>query len=203
MLELRKVISGGQTGADQAGLVVAARFGLETGGTMPKGFKTLDGGRPDLARRYGLSEHASDSYVPRTFQNAMDGDGTVRLAGKFSSRGEVCTLQACRKYDKPCFDVDLSDPPPVADFLNWLVEKKVKVLNVAGNAEQTFAGSFRLACKYLTETLFDAGLEMKLTDEDILSACGLDPQKQIMYTDDRTLVTHLTVRKIGVRRKQS
>ena len=36
----RKVISGGQTGADQAGLVAARRFGIPTGGWMPRGWKT-------------------------------------------------------------------------------------------------------------------------------------------------------------------
>jgi RNA polymerase sigma factor (sigma-70 family) len=40
---VRKVISGGQTGADQAGLFAAEAFGIETGGWMPKGFLTLAG----------------------------------------------------------------------------------------------------------------------------------------------------------------
>jgi len=38
-----KVISGGQTGADQAGLVAAARFAIPTGGWMPHGFETAEG----------------------------------------------------------------------------------------------------------------------------------------------------------------
>lgn len=193
---------GGQTGADEAGLVVARRFGLETGGTMPRGWKTLTGPRPEFARLYGLTEHTSEDYVPRTYQNAKDGDGTVRLAGTFESRGEVCTLKAIQQYGKPHFDVDLSDPPPVNNFLNWLDEHGIEVLNVAGNAEQTYAGSFVRSVNYLTEAFFYAGLEMRITDDEILRAFGLrDAKMKIIYTSDRQIVDQLRVRQVGCRRE--
>src|SRR5688500_14728345 len=114
-MQLRKIISGGQTGADQAGLFVAKRFGLETGGMMPRGFKTLTGPDPVLARLYGLTEHESDSYVPRTHYNASTSHGTIRLAGNFESRGEICTLKALKDHNRPYFDVDLTDPPRPED----------------------------------------------------------------------------------------
>jgi Circularly permutated YpsA SLOG family len=41
-----KIISGGQTGADQAGWRAAKACGLETGGWMPKGWKTELGCSP-------------------------------------------------------------------------------------------------------------------------------------------------------------
>ena len=44
-----KVISGGQTGVDQAALRAAKAAGIETGGWMPKGFRTLAGPRPEFA----------------------------------------------------------------------------------------------------------------------------------------------------------
>src|SRR4051812_44710113 len=108
-MSLEMIRSGGQTGADESGLWVAKKFGLKTGGVIPKGFRTLIGARPELGRLYGLMEHASDNYVPRTYQNVRDADGTVRLAGNFDSRGEICTLKAINEYKKPYFDVDLSD----------------------------------------------------------------------------------------------
>ncbi|MFZ8324119.1 YpsA SLOG family protein, partial [Staphylococcus aureus] len=42
-MKLKKVISGGQTGADQAGLRAGKAAGLETGGMVPKGCLTDDG----------------------------------------------------------------------------------------------------------------------------------------------------------------
>lgn len=202
-MPLRKIISGGQTGADEAGLYVGKRFGLPTGGTIPKGFRTLMGPREELGVLYGLIEHESDNYVPRTYQNVRDSDGTVRLAGNFESRGEVCTLKAITRYGKPHFDVDLADPCCTADFVKWLEDAKIETLNVAGNAEQTFKGAFDRSVAYLTEALFDIGLEMILTDDDILRAFGLDPLRQIIYTSERRLVDRLTVRRIGVRRRSS
>lgn len=199
-MSLRKMISGGQTGADQAGLVVGKRFGLETGGMIPKGFKTLAGPRPDLAVKYNLTEHKSDNYVPRTCENVRDSDGTVRLAGNFESRGELCTLKAIGQYKKPYFDVDLSDPPPVQEFLDWLELHKIEVLNVAGNAEETFAGCFAKSVNYLTQALFQMGREMILTDEDILRAIGLDPTRMILYDNHREIVDRLKIRQIGIRR---
>ena len=40
---IKKIISGGQTGADQIGLEVALSLGIPTGGTAPKGFITETG----------------------------------------------------------------------------------------------------------------------------------------------------------------
>lgn len=54
-----KVISGGQNGADIAGVRTARRYGIPTGGTMPAGFKTLDGPRPQYADLYSICEAES------------------------------------------------------------------------------------------------------------------------------------------------
>jgi hypothetical protein len=151
---LRKVISGGQSGADLAGLETAKRFGYETGGTMPFGYKTLDGFKPQYKELYGVVAHPSSSYVPRTRQNVKESDGTIRLAFDFGSKGELCTLRAIQDYKKPYFDVDLSDPPPILTVTNWISSLTIEVLNVAGNAEQTSPGTHEAATVYL-ERLFE------------------------------------------------
>jgi len=76
-----KVISGGQTVADQAGLIATRRFGIPTGGWMPNGFETADGPNPQLARKYRLREHRSGN-AERTATNWRDSDGTIHLARK-------------------------------------------------------------------------------------------------------------------------
>ena len=152
---LRKVISGAQSGADIAGLETAKRFGYETGGTMPFGYKTLDGCKPEYKLLYGVSAHPSSSYVPRTRKNVLESDGTIRLAYNFSSKGEICTLRAIEDHKKPHFDVDLFDPPPISSVTNWISCHRIAVLNVAGNAEQTSPGTYLAATAYL-ERLFEA-----------------------------------------------
>ena len=68
-MKLKKVISGGQTGIDQAGLEAAKLEGFETGGLMPKGFRTLCGKKPQFELLYNMSEDSSETYPPRTYAN--------------------------------------------------------------------------------------------------------------------------------------
>src|SRR6266404_7775537 len=102
---IEKVISGGQIGADIAGLKAAHLLGIPTGGTAPKGFKTQLGFNPELGWNYGLVEHDSPLYPPRTEQNVINSDGTIRLAQNFSSPGERCTLKFLTKHNKPHLDI--------------------------------------------------------------------------------------------------
>ena len=157
---LEKIVSGGQTGADEAGLFVANKFGIVTGGWMPKGFKTSAGNRPDFVELYNIQEHSSESYKPRTFKNVEIADATVRIAGNFKSAGERCTLNAIHKYQKPYFDVNVEDSLNewmAQHFAEWLTKKDIKVLNVAGNGEGTFKGTYDYAVAFLTATLKELG----------------------------------------------
>jgi len=77
----KKVISGGQTGADFAGLMAAKNCGIPTGGTAPKGYRICnpdgsDGENPDL-KQFGLIEHESLEYKPRAIKNVQDSDETI------------------------------------------------------------------------------------------------------------------------------
>lgn len=152
---LKKIISGGQNGADLAGLKAAKNSGLDMGGMMPERFKTLDGPKPEYEQLYGMKESNSPSYKARTFYNAKVGDATVRLAHNFFSPGEICTLNAIEKWGKPHYDILVDDdgntdssPRELAD---WLYELKIETLNVAGNSEQTFPGIEKIVYNFLTE----------------------------------------------------
>ena len=152
-MTLRKIISGAQNGADISGLEVAKQLGFETGGTMPFGYKTLDGCRPEYKELYGVTCHQFSSYVPRTRENVLNSDATIRLAFDFSSRGEICTLKAIQDYKKPYIDVDLANPKPIDEVLQWLKDNNVQVLNIAGNSEKTAVGTHAAATLYLTALL--------------------------------------------------
>ena len=129
-----QVISGGQTGADQAGLVAARRYGIPTGGWMPKDYLTSTGPAPELAREFGLQEH-SGGYADRTEANVRLADGTLRLAASFETLGEKCTLKWIRRHGKPYLDIDRAAPPPVEEVAEWIRQHNIKVLNIAGNVE--------------------------------------------------------------------
>lgn len=140
MLLLAKVISGGQTGADIAGIKAAKRAGLQTGGTLPRGFRTQDGYRPIYKELYGMNEHVDSSYGPRTAENVKNSTGTIRLARHWDSAGEILTLKCIKKHKKPYFDCDLTRLPDIDDLILWLHTNNVEILNIAGNSEATSPG---------------------------------------------------------------
>ena len=148
---LEKLISGGQTGADRAGLEAAKRLGIPTGGTAPKGWRVClpDGSEasdPTLAE-FGLTEHPSREYASRTRQNVVDSDGTVWF-GSLDSSGARTTFDAIADYNKP----SITNPSPLA-LRQWLQREGIKVLNVAGNRQSVNPGLFETTYAALLEAL--------------------------------------------------
>ena len=151
-----KIISGGQTGADQGGLEAGAALGLETGGWVPKGWRTEHGSDPSLAR-FGLREHSARGYPPRTRLNATQSDGTFWFGNPHSPGGKL-TLRTARGAGKPVFLVDWrsgwSFPrEDIADFLAWLRKNHISVLNVAGNRESSQPGIQETTRTFLVQAL--------------------------------------------------
>ncbi|WP_422932064.1 YpsA SLOG family protein [Singulisphaera sp. PoT] len=136
---LEKVISGGQTGADQAGWRAAKASGIATGGWMPKGFLTLDGPRPEFAEMYGAREHSSSDWAPRTRENIDDSDATWIFTESETSRGTLLATSYAEKVGRPVMLTIVKRgvivPGRPAKVLDWLERERVKVLNIAGNRE--------------------------------------------------------------------
>lgn len=123
-MKLKLILSGGQTGADQAGLICARALGLRTGGTAPKGYKTERGAQKRL-KEFGLIESHSSDYSVRTRQNVLDAECTVWF-GNVGSPGYWCTSKAAEQYGKP-FELN-----PTPERFAQLAER-YEVLNIAGN----------------------------------------------------------------------
>ncbi len=150
---IKKVVSGGQTGADIAGLIAAKQLGIPTGGTIPKGFRTLAGPRPEYKELYGLTEHASWAYPPRTECNVRDSDGTICFATVWNSPGEILTKKLIDKHKKPHFKVDPANPPSIRETKLWIMQNDIQILNVAGNSERTSPGIQERVRDYLFNVL--------------------------------------------------
>lgn len=148
---LKRVLSGGQCGADLAGLITAKKFGIPTGGWIPKGFITQLGKHPEYAELYNIQEHSSPLYPPRTFQNAKESDGTIRFAYDLNSAGEKCTLKAILQYKKPYIDVNLHNSIPHQEVVDWIITNNIQILNIAGNSEKTYGGITFVVQEYLEE----------------------------------------------------
>ena len=137
---LRKVISGGQCGVDYGALVVAAHHLITTGGSVPKGWRTHHGPMPTLAE-FGLVEHFSPQYPPRTECNVTDADGTLIIASDFNSPGVNLTRRLCIKHKKPYLEFAIRDLR-TAPIVNFIVDNQIEILNVAGNRDKLKGQSF-------------------------------------------------------------
>lgn len=148
---LSKVISGGQTGADEAGLAAAKASGIPTGGTVPKGCRTDAGPNTDLITVYGCVESPYASYPPRTEDNVRDSDATI-IFGDSSSPGGKLTQRLCKDYGKRVFRMEAVPNAVPEDLAAWLRYYRVTTLNVAGNRERTNPGIYQRTFEFLFET---------------------------------------------------
>jgi hypothetical protein len=136
---IEKIISGGQIGADNAGLIAAEILKIPTGGFAPKNYMTMRGSNP-LLKKYGLIE-IDGGYRKRTWMNVEYSDGTIRFATNFHSPGEICTMNAIKNYKRPHIDVPMDkftgkieNPDEIRDaVIVWINTHNIKILNVAGN----------------------------------------------------------------------
>jgi hypothetical protein len=151
---LEKIISGGQTGGDQGGLFAGRDLGIPTGGTAPAGWRTQAGSASWLAS-FGLVEHASNLYPPRTEDNVRNADGTI-VFGDPNSPGCTLTRNLCIRHGKQFLIVlwKTGDPVPKPDtFRAWLRNNAIRTLNVAGNREESQPGIRKAVRDFLVNAL--------------------------------------------------
>jgi Circularly permutated YpsA SLOG family len=131
------VISGGQTGADQAGLRAARGAGIPTGGFASLGWETEDGPAPWLAD-FGLVECPEAGYPARTIANILGSDATLWFDSTDSPGGRL-TVGTVRKHGKSSLVITPDvNPSEVVESLQgnpW-----IRVLNIAGNRESKSPG---------------------------------------------------------------
>lgn len=129
---VKKIISGGQTGADRGALDGAREMGCPHGGWLPDGRRTEDGPLPSC---YHLRELQSRNYKKRTEQNVIDSDGTLICSHGKLTGGSLLTRQLAEKHQRPCFHVDFDIVVPeeaLRVVSAWIQQNRIHVLNVAG-----------------------------------------------------------------------
>ncbi len=153
---VKLIISGGQTGVDQAALRAAKTLGIPTGGYAPAGWLTEDGPAPWLAE-YGLTQCDEPGYPPRTRANIQRADATLLLvwgAVGHRSSGSRLALKLALQAGKPITTIDLTRSPDVPWALHLLPD--VRVLNVAGNRESLRPGLIGSTAETFLAALFVA-----------------------------------------------
>lgn len=146
MILPKKIISGGQTGADRAGLDFAIERDIPHGGWCPRGRRSEE--REPIPAIYNLKETAHWGYAERTERNVADSDATLIFnlrPGRSLSPGCALTMRTCAALRKPYLLVRPTFGPDAAkrcadDVAQFLCEYRPSVLNVAGNREESVPG---------------------------------------------------------------
>jgi hypothetical protein len=188
---IKKIISGGQTGADRAALDVAIKLNIPHGGWIPKGRKTENGILPD---KYQLKEMSTASYPARTEQNVIDSDGTLIVSHGKLSGGSDYTRKMTLKHHKQLLYVDLNNYEPfdaASLIASWIGMQKVQVLNVAGPRASKDPEIYADVFKILEQTI------QILMDEDKKSGVDFGPDTKRKPSKPPITVDQAVVRLIS------
>ncbi len=156
-MNIKKIISGGQTGADRASLDFAIENDIPHGGWVPKGRLAEDG---VISSRYDVLETNSADYHVRTQKNILEADATLIFSHGELTGGSALTQTLAQKYQKPCLHIDLnilSEFEAAVTILHWLQQHGVEILNVAGSRASKDPDIYRAAF-HILETVFYIGM---------------------------------------------
>jgi hypothetical protein len=127
---IKKIVSGGQTGADRAALDWAISRNIPHGGWCPRGRLAEDGTIPC---RYNLQEMPTKNYPKRTEQNVVDSDGTVIFTIKpLLTGGSMRTAEFAVEHHKPLLHLHAHETDSGKKLTDFVTQNQIKTLNVAG-----------------------------------------------------------------------
>ncbi len=152
--KVSKIISGGQTGADRAGIDVAIALGIDYGGSLPAGRRTEEGYLPRSYTK--MKEVKSRHYYVRTEKNVMDADATLIFTYRRMGSGSALTIKKAEEHYKPCLHVNLdkqTDDEAARIVTEWLDSVRPYTLNVAGSRESTAQGIYQRVYAILKDVL--------------------------------------------------
>ena len=177
---IKKMISGGQIGAEQAALDVAIKLGVSHSGWIQKGRRTQSWTLPE---KYQLKEMDTASFKGRIERNVTDSDGTLIISHGSLAGGADYSREMTVKHNRPCLHINLRETPGffAASTINtWALENSIEVLNVTGSRSSEDAEIYKATMDvlesvyYLNEMdhkpiTFDTPGPIDLTDRQTIS----------------------------------
>ena len=159
-----KIISGGQTGVDQAALDAAIELNIPYSGKCPKGRIDENGIIPkrftNLEEITGEFKTEKDNHDARTKKNIEESDGTLIIVPEIPlplkiNDGTLLTIEEVKKRGKPHLLIDLSKPQEANSTLivDWVNKYGIETLNIAGPRESNAKGINKLSLDLLKLTL--------------------------------------------------
>ncbi len=156
-MKVIRIISGGQTGTDQAALQAAIDKGIEHGGWCPPGRISEAGIIPE---HFDLKETPEDrhSYAPRipcsqrTIWNVRDADALlIFLPQNRFDVGTQLSIHVSKKMAKEYIVIDPADGTALQQVKKWLTDIDGETLNVSGPSESKYPGIYEKVYALISE----------------------------------------------------
>lgn len=160
---IKRIISGGQTGADQAALDTAIKWNIPHGGWIPKG-RLTEAGR--LSDKYNMQEMPTNSYPARTEKNVIDSDATLIISHGPLTDGSKHTKEMALKHEKPFLHINLNEidsSRAAGQVHDWITKLKVEILNVAGPRASNDPSIYQAVMHVLTIVIVMDFIEIKMS----------------------------------------
>eukprot|EP00929_Paragymnodinium_shiwhaense_P115589 TRINITY_DN84563_c0_g1_i1.p1 TRINITY_DN84563_c0_g1~~TRINITY_DN84563_c0_g1_i1.p1 ORF type:complete len:216 (-),score=41.14 TRINITY_DN84563_c0_g1_i1:343-990(-) len=171
-----KVVSGGQTGVDQAALSCALAAGISIGGWCPHGEVDENGPLPAALAPHleevtdeiwsdfavagdfqsvssSLAFDPTDIFARRTLMNTWMSDATLVVIRGAVQDGTNLAMQAAQAFQKELLVVGPDAPPD--EVLQWLSTRRPAVLNIAGPRESQSPGIHEASCVFFQKLFKD------------------------------------------------
>jgi len=131
-MPIKKIISGGQAGAERAALEVAIKLDITHGGWVPKDRLAENGIIPET---YQLNEAHSTGNTDHMEKNVLESDATLIISRGGLTGGALIAQKIAIISGCPCLHLDLYMTPvlqSVSIISSWIRLNRIEVLNVTG-----------------------------------------------------------------------
>ena len=157
---IEKVVSGGQTGVDQAALFIASQMGIPVDGWCP--LDSLDENNESILKKYPLREITELAFeysvAERTKRNLEDSDSTLIIVPLIPlppniTDGTLLTIKYAMEKRKFYLLIAINDASASDQFCDWIKQYSIKTLNIAGPRKSSCKGIYNQTCELLQQFL--------------------------------------------------
>ncbi|RMX05196.1 hypothetical protein EAW55_00590 [Legionella jordanis] len=153
---IKRIISGGQTGVDQAALKTAKDMAFAIAGFCPKG--GLDENQVNSLISFPeLTEAASTAPEDRTKRNIEASDGSLIVVPSWplpqnSKDGTQFMIDYCQRQKKPFIIISLNHKGGSVEKIKaWINANRIRSLNIGGPRESSSPGIYEQSCELFKE----------------------------------------------------
>jgi len=184
---LKKIISGGQIGAEQAALDVATKLDIPHGGWIQKGRRAQ---RLKLPEKYQLDEMPTASFKKRIEKNVIGSDGTLIISHGELTGASDYSQKMTDKHNCPSLHIDLNKIPAFIAALKmnaWVVENNIEILNVAGPKTSEDPNIYKATMDILESAYYLSQVEDKPLSLDVTHKAFSWDRKPVLMSYPKTV----------------